>query len=142
MLKAISLHQPWASAVPAGVKPDETRHWKTALRGELAIHAAKKWDGETADWWRLHAKQHGFPNQPPLGCIVAVVTLLNIVPTEERLTAITKEQEGWGNYGPKRFAWMLGNVRPLRHPVMTIGRQSIWTLPPEIEAAVWREVAS
>lgn len=44
-MKAISLWQPWASLVPAGAKPVETRSWSTSYRGPLAIHAAKTTDG-------------------------------------------------------------------------------------------------
>ncbi|MCC7479185.1 ASCH domain-containing protein [bacterium] len=48
MVKAISLHQPWASAVALGAKRIETRHWCAPawLIGQpLLIHAAK-----TQEW--------------------------------------------------------------------------------------------
>lgn len=41
-MKALSLHQPWASLVALGVKTIETRSWSTSYRGPLAIHAAKR----------------------------------------------------------------------------------------------------
>ena len=37
----MTLWQPWASLVVAGVKRFETRSWATSYRGPLAIHAAK-----------------------------------------------------------------------------------------------------
>ena len=40
-MKAITLHQPHAHLVGLGVKPFETRNWRTDYRGLLAIHAAK-----------------------------------------------------------------------------------------------------
>lgn len=40
-MKALTLTQPWASLVALGAKKIETRSWKTAYRGPLAIHAAK-----------------------------------------------------------------------------------------------------
>lgn len=40
-MKALTLHQPWASLISGGQKWIETRSWKTEYRGELAIHAAK-----------------------------------------------------------------------------------------------------
>lgn len=40
-MRAISLHQPWASAIAYGAKRVETRSWSTNYRGPLAIHAAK-----------------------------------------------------------------------------------------------------
>ena len=41
-MKALSLRQPWASAIACGSKNIETRHWSTSYRGPLAIHAAKR----------------------------------------------------------------------------------------------------
>lgn len=41
-MRAISLWQPWASAIAVGAKRVETRHWSTTYRGPLAIHAAKR----------------------------------------------------------------------------------------------------
>lgn len=46
-MRCITLHQPWASLVAAGVKTIETRSWPTKHRGQLLIHAAqshKTWD--------------------------------------------------------------------------------------------------
>ncbi len=40
-MKALSLHQPWASLIAEGVKTIETRSRATRYRGPLAIHAAK-----------------------------------------------------------------------------------------------------
>lgn len=42
-MRAISLWQPWASAIALGSKRIETRSWSTSYRGPLAIHAAKSW---------------------------------------------------------------------------------------------------
>lgn len=39
---ALTLWQPWASLVAAGVKTVETRHWSTKYRGPLIIHAAAR----------------------------------------------------------------------------------------------------
>lgn len=40
-MKAITIWQPWASAIAHGLKGIETRSWGTKYRGLLAIHAAK-----------------------------------------------------------------------------------------------------
>ena len=39
-MKALTLHQPWASLIAIGAKKIETRSWATSYRGPLAIHAA------------------------------------------------------------------------------------------------------
>lgn len=41
-MKAITIWQPWAGFVAAGVKHNETRSWATKYRGPIAIHAAVK----------------------------------------------------------------------------------------------------
>jgi len=41
-MKAISLHQPWASMIASGEKTIETRRWATSYRGKLLICSTKK----------------------------------------------------------------------------------------------------
>lgn len=41
-MKALTLHQPWASLLAAGHKTIETRSWSTPYRGPIAIHASAK----------------------------------------------------------------------------------------------------
>lgn len=95
-MKALTLHQPWATLVALGVKTIETRSWSTRYRGRLLIHAAAKrpdhwrrpdddvaahldhvrlpWDPAEAndDWWRY--RWCG-----PLGAIVASGALADVV---------------------------------------------------------------
>lgn len=40
-VRALSLHQPWASLIAVGAKTIETRSWRTEHRGRLLIHAAR-----------------------------------------------------------------------------------------------------
>ena len=40
-MKAITIKQPWASLIVAGIKDIENRTWKTSFRGRVLIHAAK-----------------------------------------------------------------------------------------------------
>ena len=47
-MKALSLWQPFASLMVAGKKRCETRSWRMLHRGQLLIHAAKKWEPELA----------------------------------------------------------------------------------------------
>lgn len=63
-MRAITLHQPWASLVAHGVKLDETRSWRTPYRGPLAIHAGV----DESPWLEVHrhAHQYAFGNAPKL----------------------------------------------------------------------------
>lgn len=52
-MRAISLWQPWASLIAAGLKPFETRHWappRNLIGQTIAIHAAKKIDRDAAEF--------------------------------------------------------------------------------------------
>jgi hypothetical protein len=48
-MKCLSLWQPWATLLAAGLKKVETRSWPIKHRGPLLIHAAKKWDSSLYD---------------------------------------------------------------------------------------------
>jgi hypothetical protein len=47
---ALSLKQPWAALVVAGLKTIEVRKWATAIRGRVLIHAAKIPDDRPEAW--------------------------------------------------------------------------------------------
>ncbi len=105
-MKALTLHQPWASLIACGRKRIETRSWKTDYRGPLAIHAGKgTWNpldfpgriepdalGQDVYWlpepWTEEEQVAaglppdgdlcGFPL--PLGAVVATCTLGHCIP--------------------------------------------------------------
>lgn len=99
-MRAISLWQPWATAVALGSKRVETRHWSTPYRCALAIHAAKRkviselihygahwnWQGAmTGAGWSWGRKADGEPSdydRLPFGAIVAICDLVDCRPTE------------------------------------------------------------
>jgi hypothetical protein len=47
---AISVKQPWAALLVAGLKTVEVRTWPTAKRGRVCIHAAKSADPRPEGW--------------------------------------------------------------------------------------------
>lgn len=103
-MKAISLWQPWASLIAAGIKPFETRDWappRELIGQRIAIHAAKKIDKGAAEFAeelmygqhqpggfdladKLAASMKGVPDDllglfgqaaMPIGCVVCTATL-------------------------------------------------------------------
>lgn len=40
-MKTLTIKQPWADLIVAGIKDIENRTWKTAYRGRVLIHASK-----------------------------------------------------------------------------------------------------
>jgi len=52
--KALSVRQPWAWLLAAGIKDIENRNWPTRFRGSFYIHAAKTPDGVTLEQIAAH----------------------------------------------------------------------------------------
>ena len=129
-MKALSLWQPWASAMALGLKQIETRGWEPRYRGRLAIHAAKRWTASE----RLFTQQMGLPDKLPLGEIVAVGDLVDVQPTEYLLLEgfISDEEFPWGDYGSGRFGWLLHNIQPLERPIPFRGAQSLFEIPDNV----------
>ena len=132
-LRAVTLTQPWATALVKGVKTIETRSWETSYRGWFAIHAAKGWtleDREFAleDAWRyLQLK----PEDYPRACI------LRCVPAEKAEPGEADELFGYFDAG--RFAWFVEQARELREPIPCKGALGWWTVPAEVEAEMRRQ---
>ena len=161
-MKILSLWQPWATLIAAGAKHIETRNWATHYRGELAIHAAKKWDGELqftclTEPFRTALREAGYPHANcyglPFGFIVAMATLIDCCSTVDMIpdpaypcafrkypTLDTPNERAFGNYEPGQWAWVFGKIMPLRQPISYKGGQGLRNLDPEVERRV-RELA-
>lgn len=127
-MKALSLWQPWASAMALGLKRVETRHWSTTYRGPLAIHAAKRWTRDEREF----AEMMGLPTELPLGAIVAVGNLRSCLRTEAVFVSLSMQEESWGNYSDGRFAWVFDDIRALPEPVLFKGAQGFFDVPDEL----------
>lgn len=97
-MKALTVRQPWAQLIALGVKSIETRSWSTGYRGPLAVHAGRAlppkgdlhigdytvmWNGD--DTWgmarhRPTYDQSTWVRRLPLGAVVAVADLVDVVP--------------------------------------------------------------
>ena len=138
-MKALSLWQPWASAIFAkdhvGVvlKPDETRHWPTKVRGRIVIHAAKRRmdsDGHTLSTMLMGSMNL---NHMPFGCLIGTVEIVDCVKTE----TVKRHhwQQVWGNYDAGRYAFVLAKPLLFETPIPYTGRQGFFNVPDEL--IVW-----
>lgn len=103
-MKALSLHQPWASMVAQGHKTIETRLWYTGYRGDLLIASTKK------------------PEIPGLlsGYALCMVRLLDCRP-------MTPDDEKYARC-PWRgglYAWILDDLRKIK-PFRVRGYQGLY----------------
>ena len=137
-MKAISLYQPWASAMASGVKQIETRSWPTGYRGDLVICSAKR----SLDQVGLSVARDNNISMMAMkfGFALCVVELYDCVPTQEFHRAVpmkvTQTEADLGDYTPGRFAWLTRNVRRIRPVVPVTGHQGFWNLSSETVALI------
>jgi hypothetical protein len=135
-MKALTLWQPWATLIAIGAKPYETRSWKTAYRGPLIIHAARRLtrldrqNCQTEPFrGRLLAQGFETPDDLPRGAAVAVGDLITVAPTEVLRTTLTQDELPFGDYRDNRYAWKLANVHRFSEPIPARGSQGLWNWP-------------
>lgn len=143
-MKALTLWQPWASAVAAGLKQAETRSWSTRYRGPLLIHASKLlppvgvqvWESLRADFARVGLLDLRSPGSFPRGAILGIVDLVSVVGVDE--VDVPDLERALGDYSPGRYAWLLERARALPEPLYVRGAQALWTPDRTIVAEVER----
>lgn len=138
-MKAISLWQPWASLWLSPRKIHETRHWTTAHRGWLAVHAAKRFEKDHqphlaailraefgSDWYRTL----------PTGAIVGMVNIVACHTTEDILAGVvpefTADDCACGNFDIGRFGWQRREFKLLTRPIPFRGLQGIFSVPDDL----------
>lgn len=137
-MKAITLHEPWASLIRDGRKTVETRDWPAPffLVGErIAIHAGKKVDRE------FLLSVSPMPVHP--GRVVATATLRGQMQVEVinehgcgghlvksivgRATTRTYiRPDRFGDFSVGRWLWILTDIQPLDPPILATGHQGFW----------------
>lgn len=176
-MRALTIRQPWATLIATGAKTIETRSWSTKYRGPLAIHAgahrpATFWHHRADDdipaaidlvsmspfWeWTENVDDYtagcAYRWIGPLGAVVAVAELVDVVPMIEDPLADPDGPFVWvdpdfvqihdgpddlapryselerhlGDFAEGRWAWLLENVQPI-DPIPAKGRQGLWTV--------------
>lgn len=128
-MKAITVHQPWASLIAIGAKRYETRSWKTNHRGRLAIHAGKVWSDDHQAFVDDLSDEFPhliLPEALPLGAIICVCDLVDCVPVEQIRDQLTPLERELGDYSDGRYAWELKVVKVAPDPLPMGGKQGLW----------------
>lgn len=103
-MKAITIKQPFASLIAAGLKEYEFRTWKTNYRGEIFIHAGKSVDQEAMMRFKNYDLTY------PTGCVIARAVLTDCVLVDESMKEFLRsknvevyagvtEDPQWTGYG-------------------------------------------
>lgn len=134
LIRALSVHQPWAHAIMHLGKNVENRTWGTEWRGWLVIHASKaikSYDREARlDWKGLYGVELPEADKMTFGAILGAVKLVDVakwVPASR-----------WSEYGSVK--WILEDPRPLEKPIPFRGRQGLFALPEDVEKTIARKL--
>lgn len=145
-MKAITIHQPWASLIAHGYKRYETRSWKTNYRGPIAIHASKRFikiDLPVERGSHQYYLTQGVNTH--MGSVIAIADLVdcwkvldkNLIeaqpPSEKRVRFLDAREIPFGDFTPGRYAWELANIRRIE-PIPAKGQQGLWNWGGERDA--------
>jgi len=133
-MRALTICQPWATLMFAGVKLFETRSWaphRDCLDKPFAIHAGKK-PIKVKDLPRaldaLCVEQLGalYATTVPFGQVLGIATLLAFKPTAEFVDQISARERLVGDWSAGRFAWCFQWEEQFEEPIPARGLQKIW----------------
>lgn len=114
--KALTVRQPWAHLIMAGLKTIENRTWQTNYRGVLYIHAGSRMhETPLAEINRRH-KLNIEINQLQFGAIIGRVELVDIVSRSDN------------PYFTGPYGWILENPEALE-PIPLRGKMGLFDLP-------------
>ncbi len=130
--KALSIRQPWAWAILYAGKDIENRDWPAALRGRVAIHAAKRMTREEyEDAVDFMNRRCGIPlSEIPSASELVGGAILGSV---EIVDCVTSSNSPWfvGEYG-----FVLRNPVVFDLPIECSGALGFWNVPkPRAKAA-------
>ena len=124
-MKVITIKQPFASLIAAGIKEYEFRTWKTKYRGDILIHAGKGIDKKAMKKFEKYNLDY------PSGCIIAKVTITDCIEINDETRRKLEEKNSlvyssiiknkdWNGYGFKM-------ENPIKiDPIYLNGKLSLW----------------
>lgn len=153
-MRALSIKQPWASAIASGPKRVENREWMTPawIFGKtIALHASASpdWQAPERAWtaagiapYRRGARHAPWLASLTLGTVVAVAVISECHPPYRICNPGGPESvcSPWAVWG--QCHWVLDGVRPLAEPVPCRGALGLWRLPGDVEEAVRKQMES
>lgn len=118
-LKALTVRQPWATAIRDLGKHFENRTWtppEAALGRVIAIHAGHSFEEDGADWIAARLGVMLTSRTVPLGAIIALA----------RLQQVVEESDDLWFTGP--YGWAFADILPLE-PLPCRGKLGLWPVP-------------
>ena len=144
-MKTLSIRQPWASLIAAGIKDIENRTWDTKFRGKFLIHAAAKKVKKDYEYelpveiGNEIINHQVFGNiddlqELPTGAIIGYVELVDIIDNSESVWAF-----------PEQKHWVLKDAHLFETPIENVkGKLGLFDysldedhLPPAYQQELW-----
>ena len=137
-MRVLTLYEPWATLVVYGHKKIETRSWLRNIKGDLLIHAGKKWTTYQKEVCQIPEfaealKSIGLTRrdlEKNLGKILGKVNVLGGYPIQDvnpgfyvNLTKIRMPELMFGGYSAGRFGYIMEDPRILKIPIPATGHQ-------------------
>lgn len=124
-MKVITIKQPFASLIAAGIKEYEFRTWRTKYRGDILIHAGKGVDKKAMEKFKEYNLEY------PSGCIIAKATITDCIKIDNEARKMLDKKNSlvyssiikhtdWEGYGFK-----LEDVTKI-NPIEVNGKLSLW----------------
>ena len=124
-MKAITIKQPFASLIAAGLKEYEFRTWKTSYRGKVLIHAGKVADGKAMKKFACYELDD------PRGLIIAKADLTDCIWVDDAFRNELRNQNALVYSGIiddptwEGYAFRLENIERV-DPVSVRGMLGLW----------------
>jgi len=136
-LKALSVRQPWAGLIAAGLKRVENRSFQPAHRGEVAIHTGLVFDPAEVEQQLRAGVVAPFT---VVGAVIAVVDLTGCHQADQDSVTTCCQPYGLRLHATRPAQhWTLENARLLDTPVPWRGQLGLWNAPAEVENAIRRQ---
>lgn len=118
-MRCLSIRQPWAWLVCAGMKRIENRTWSTDYRGTIAIHASTS-NSVVKDYVRDRDTDSFSVDDFAYGAIIGLADVADV-----RVFGREHEDDGFA-CGP--YCWHMSNPRMLKTPIPMLGKLNLFYL--------------
>ncbi len=126
-MKALTIKQPYASAIMLGHKQYETRTWHPGKTNEFALHAGLG-EGVTAQTWLetlMPVSDWPKLSELPHGAVLGIVTITDVYPVDEIKEDIDEFEFHIGDWS-NGYAWEIEVVEIFDTPIPAKGQLGFW----------------
>lgn len=126
-MKTLSIKNPWAYLIAAGIKDVENRSWPTKHRGKILIHATRKDAHQdfTAHSLLTPAQFNLLSNEDKIKLLDKNFVRSAIIGEVEIVGCVDNSKSVWAE--PRQWHWELKNPVLYERPIMGVnGSLSLW----------------